>query len=355
MVELRTGDVGLDELNQAGRNHSLPLEALRYPITPAGLHYLLIHYDVPDTDPAAWRVEVDGHVAQRLSLSIDDLRSRPTVTMPVTLECAGNGRALMSPRPVSQPWLQGAVGTAAWTGTPLAPILREAGLRGDAVEVAFRGADRGVEGGVDQRYERSLPLDEAMRDEVLLVHEMNGQPLLPQHGSPVRLLVPGWYGMTHVKWLTRIRVLDQPFDGYQMITGYRLRTEEDDPGEPVTRIRPRSLMIPPGWPSFPERNRFVNAGEVMLRGRAWSGRARIERVEVSTDGGESWQDASIEDELGPFAWRGWSFAWSAEPGDIELRCRATDGTGESQPDEAAWNLGAMENNAVQRVRVTVQA
>jgi DMSO/TMAO reductase YedYZ molybdopterin-dependent catalytic subunit len=354
MPELRTGDVGLEELAQASRNHAMPLEALRYPITPEGLHYLLIHYDIPETDAVTWRVEVGGHVDRPLRLSIEDLRARPAVTTPVTLECAGNGRALLSPRPVSQPWLDGAVGTAAWTGTPLAPLLREAGVGDGAVEVAFRGADRGIEGGEDQRYERSLPLEEALRDDVLLVYAMNDRPLLPQHGAPLRLIVPGWYGMAHVKWLDRIRVLTEPFDGYQNVTSYRRRHEEEEPGEPVTRIRPRSLMIPPGWPSFPDRGRTLEAGEVTLRGRAWSGTAPIERVEVSTDGGASWTDAELEPPLGPYAWRGWSFAWRATPGEHELRCRATDATGEAQPDEGAWNLGAFENNAVQRVRVTVE-
>jgi DMSO/TMAO reductase YedYZ molybdopterin-dependent catalytic subunit len=148
MTELRTGDLGFEELAQAGRNHSMPLEALRYPLTPAGLHYLLIHYDIPKAEADAWRLTVDGRVDRPLELSLDDLRSRPSVTMPVTLECAGNGRALMSPRPVSQPWLHGAVGTAAWTGTPLGPILRDARIGEGAVEVSFLGADRGVEGGV---------------------------------------------------------------------------------------------------------------------------------------------------------------------------------------------------------------
>jgi DMSO/TMAO reductase YedYZ molybdopterin-dependent catalytic subunit len=353
MAELRTGDLGFEELAQAGRNHSMPLEALRYPITPAGLHYLLIHYDIPEASADTWRLEVDGAVERPLSLSLDDIRSRPTITLPVTLECAGNGRALMTPRPVSQPWLHGAVGTAAWTGTPLASLLREAGVRDGAVAVSFLGADRGVEGDVEQRYERALSMDEAMRDEVLVVHAMNGEPLLPQHGSPLRLIVPGWYGMASVKWLMRIRVLDEPFSGYQQDVSYRLRAEEEEPGEPVTRIRPRSLMIPPGWPSFPQRERFVEAGTVELRGRAWSGQGPIVQVEVSTDGGTLWADATLEDELGPHAWRGWSFGWAAEPGEHELACRATDATGESQPDEAAWNLGAFANNGIQRTRVTV--
>src|SRR5437763_5383613 len=191
--------------------------------------------------------------------------------MPVTMECAGNGRARMQPRPVSQPWLGEAVGTAVWVGTPLAALLREARLRADAVEVVFTGLDRGVEGGVPQAYERSLTIDEALDGDGVLAWAMGEDPLLPQHGHPLRLVVPGWYGMTNVKWLHRVTVVDAPFDGYQQVRGYRLRTGDDDPGTPVTRMLPRALMRPPGVPDFMTRRRFVEAGACVLEGRAWSG------------------------------------------------------------------------------------
>src|SRR4051812_7147941 len=169
----------------------MPLEALRYPVTPLGLHYLLIHYDIPAVDEPGFRLEVDGHVERSLSLSLDDLRARPRVELAVTMECAGNGRALLpSPRPISQPWLAEALGTAAWTGTPLAPLLAEAAPLDGAVEVVFTGLDRGVEAGEEQNYARSLTLEEATGDEVLLAYGMNGGPLLPQHGFPLRLVVP---------------------------------------------------------------------------------------------------------------------------------------------------------------------
>src|SRR4051812_19541011 len=169
--------ITLEELQLAARNHALPLEALRYPVTPVGLHYLLIHFDIPALDAATWRLEVGGRVARPLTLSLDELQSRPARTLAVTMECAGNGRALAEPRPLSQPWLLEAVGTAEWTGTPLAPILEEAGLAEDAVEVVFTGLDRGVQGEVEHAYERSLPVAEALRDEVLLAWAVNGQSL----------------------------------------------------------------------------------------------------------------------------------------------------------------------------------
>src|SRR5215217_5083674 len=240
-------DITLEELQLAARNHALPLEALRYPITPIGLHYLLTHFDIPFVDPTTWRLEVGGLVERPVTLSLDELRARPARTLAVTLECAGNGRALTTPRASSQPWLLEAVGTAEWTGTPLAPLLAEAGLAEEAVDVAFTGADHGIERGVEQDYARGLALADAMGEDVLLAYEMNGSPLPPQHGAPVRLVAPGWYGMAQVKWLREITVLEQPFDGFQNVVAYRLKQADED-GEPVTRIRPRALLQPPGFP-----------------------------------------------------------------------------------------------------------
>jgi DMSO/TMAO reductase YedYZ molybdopterin-dependent catalytic subunit len=342
--------ISLEELALAARNHGMPLEALRYPVTPVGLHYLLIHYDVPVVEPETWRLTVRGE--RELILGLEELRARPAAEVTVTMECAGNGRARLDPRPVSQPWLLEAVGTARWRGTPLRPLLEEAGV-GGAVEVLFTGLDRGVEGGEEQAFQRALQLEEALRDEVLLAYEMNGAPLPPQHGFPLRLVVPGWYGMTNVKWLERIELVDTPFAGYQNSWSYRLRQAEDEEGEPLDRMQPRSLMAPPGIPEFMTRDRTVAAGEVVLEGRAWSGHAPVETVEVSTDGGETWARAELEPEGEPWAWRGWSYGWNAEPGEHVLCCRARDAAGNEQPHEPPWNLGGYANNSVQAVRVTV--
>ena len=347
-------DFSTVELALATRNHGLPLESLRYDLTPIGLHYLLIHFDIPLVDPATWRLEIGGEVDRRLSLSLDELNERPRATVACTLECAGNGRARLAPRPVSQPWLEEAIGNAEWTGTPLAPLLEEAGIGADAVEILFTGLDRGVQAEVEHAYERSLPVDEALRPEMLLAYEINGQPLPPQHGFPLRLIVPGWYGMAHVKWLERITAITEPFEGFQQAKQYRVKRTEDDRGEPVTRIHPRSLLVPPGIPDFPERHRFLEPGPCLLEGRAWSGWAPIARVEVSADGGETWRDAELGEPTGDYGWRRWSFQWDAEPGEHELCSRATDAAGNTQPDEAEWNTGGYVNNALQRVPVTVQ-
>jgi DMSO/TMAO reductase YedYZ molybdopterin-dependent catalytic subunit len=346
--------ISLEELQLATRNHGLPLEALRWDLTPIGLHYLLTHYDIPDVDADAWRLRVDGLVERPLELSLDDVRARPAVELAVTMECAGNGRALIQPHVVSQPWLLEAVGTASWRGTRVGPLLEEAGLHDGASDVVFTGLDRGVEGGEEQDYARSLPLAELLEGDALLAYEVNGVPLPPQHGFPLRLLVPGWYGMTSVKWLGRITIVDAPFDGYQMRHSYRLRREEDEEGEPLARIRPRALMLPPGVPEFATRVRVARTGPHTIEGRAWSGEAELTGVDVSTDGGRTWSAAELgEASLGRWAWRRWRFEWEATPGEHELCCRARDASGREQPLEPAWNLGGYANNAVQRVSVTV--
>jgi DMSO/TMAO reductase YedYZ molybdopterin-dependent catalytic subunit len=181
---------------------------------------------------------------------------------------------------------------------------------------------------------------------------MNGRPLEPQHGFPVRLLVPGWYGMTSVKWLSRIEALSAPFRGFQQADAYRYQRTADDVGEPVTRISVRALMVPPGIPDFFTRRRFVDAGRVRLFGRAWAGAAPLVRVEVGIDG--DWADAALDEPLGQWAWQGWSYDWVPTSGDYLLTCRATDADGNTQPTEQPWNVQGMGNNLVQEVPVTVR-
>ena len=342
-----------EEVQLALRNRGMPLEMLRYSTTPTGMHYMLTHYDIPEVD-ADWRLQVGGLVANSLSLSLEDIMARPAVTLAVTMECAGNGRARLSPRAISQPWLAEAVSTARWTGTPLKGVLEEAGLGDTAVEVLFTGLDQGIEGEELQYYQRSLTLAEAAREEVLLAYAMNGQPLEPQHGFPLRLLVPCWYGMTSVKWLDRIEAIEDPFQGYQMAHSYRYTSAEDDPGEPVSLINVRALMIPPGVPDFLTRARLVEAGRVDLSGKAWAGRRGISRVDLSADGGATWWQAELGEAVSPYAWRSWRTGWDARPGRYTLCARATDTEGDTQPVAQPWNFKGMGNNMVQQVVVLVE-
>jgi DMSO/TMAO reductase YedYZ molybdopterin-dependent catalytic subunit len=345
----------LAELGLAARNHGLPLEALRLERTPPGLHYVLSHFDMPAVDVSSYKLEVGGLVETRLSLSLDELRARPAQEIEVTMECAGNGRALVDPRPRTMPWIDGAVGTARWRGAPLAPLLEEAGLAPTAVEIVFTGLDRGIEGGVEQHFARSLPVEDALEAGALLAYELDGAPLPPQHGFPVRLVVPGWYGMANVKWLRGITAVAAPFDGYYQVQAYCLRAEPDDPGEQLTRMLPRALMAPPGFPEFPSGRRFVDAGGCLLEGRAWSGWAPIVAVDVSDDDGRTWRAAGVEPATGVGRWQAWRLAWTPErAGEFVLRCRARDAAGREQPLEPVWNVGGYANNAAQAVPVVVR-
>jgi DMSO/TMAO reductase YedYZ molybdopterin-dependent catalytic subunit len=230
-----------EEVMFALRNAGMPLEGLRYPITPIGMHFHLIHFDIPSIDPTSYELPIEGRVRRPLRLTLDDIKARPAVTMPVMMECAGIGRAHLSPRPLSAPWHDEAIGCAQWKGTPLAPILKEAGLLDDAVEILFSDHDRGIDHDVEHDYERSLPLEEAVREDVLLAYEMNGQPLPPQHGFPLRLIVPEWYGMTSVKWLKAITAISEA-----------LRRCPAGDHLPLPQVRGRSWQA--GEPQIPTRS-----------------------------------------------------------------------------------------------------
>ena len=339
-----------DEVRLALRNREMLLEALALDVTPVGMHYLLAHYDVPLLDPQTWRLEIDGHIARSMSLTLADLSRFETVRRAVTLECAGNGRALMSPRHEGQPWQLGGVSTAVWTGVRLVDVLREAGLDSDATHVSLTGADEGIEEDVRQRYAWGLSLEEVERSNALLAFEMNDRPLEPQHGAPLRLVVPGWYGMASVKWLVGVEVLDRPFDGPQLAS-YRSVQREEDEGDAITRMRPRALMVPPGIGDDDAR-RIVEGPRLVLHGRAWSGVGPISLVEVSADAGTTWTPAELAAQPDDRAWVRWDATVELPgAGSHELVARATDTASRSQPLEAPWNLWGYENNVVQRVPI----
>jgi DMSO/TMAO reductase YedYZ molybdopterin-dependent catalytic subunit len=338
-----------EELALAGRNHGMPLEALRYDITPAGLHYLLIHFDIPPETEAP--LKLGGRVKAPFQIDLAALKGLPSRTLRVTLECAGNGRAQLSPRYPSVPWVEEGVSTAEWTGVPLRVLLERAGLEGNVQDIVFRGADRGFDRGVEHEFARSLAPDDAMGEEVLVAYAMNGAPLLPQHGAPLRLVVPGWYGMASVKWLREIEAIDRPFDGLQQASSYHFRSAPGQKGEPCRRMRVNSLMAPPGIPDFYGRRRTVPPGPREIAGRAWSGSAPVVQVEFCDNG--AWRNAVVDPPPGPYAWQAWRIAWEALPGEHELACRAIDALGNRQPLQPPWDLSGFGNNAVQRIPVNV--
>jgi DMSO/TMAO reductase YedYZ molybdopterin-dependent catalytic subunit len=329
-------------------NAETPVEALREPVTPTSLHYVRSNFSLPD-HPGT--LTVGGAVERPLTLTIDELRAMPATTLTVTLECAGNGRIGLMPLPTGEPWAGNAVGTARWTGVPLHRILEEAAPRADGVEVSFEGADHGpYKGGPDISFARALALDRALdpTNEILIVWAMNDELLTPDHGAPLRLLVPGWYGMASVKWLARIIVLTEPYVGQFQTTSYQFEWP-DRAREPVTAMRPRALFTHPAAGDVLPRGRYT------VRGKAWSGAGPITAVDVSIDGAGEWLPAELAPPTGPYQWQEWSFMWAgADPGRHVLRARATDATGTTQPDAPAWNRLGYGNNAVQVLMIDVR-
>jgi DMSO/TMAO reductase YedYZ molybdopterin-dependent catalytic subunit len=342
-----------EETRLAFRNHGMHLEFLDRDITPIASHFQLIHFDVPSLDERGYSVSLTGRVRNPLTLTLDNLKRRPRVKQPSIMECAGNGRSFTHPRSIYVPWFQEAIGVFEYTGTPLKPILEEAGLLDDATEIVFTGHDDGIDLGVHHHFERALPIDEAMLDGVILAWEANGQPLPPAHGFPLRLVVPTWYGMASVKWLKAITVIDHPFQGVQQKLVYRMTFSAADAGRPIQKKSVRAAMKPPGYPDLISRYRFVDAGAVELRGMAWSGYGPIRKVEVSTDDRRTWRRAVLEEPVSPHAWTPWRFTWQATPGAYILSCRATDETGNVQPLRPIWNIQGMAQNGVERWGVRV--
>ena len=331
-------------------NCEAPLEALRQFITPIEDFYVRSNFPTPAYDPATWRLTLDGLVERPLSLALDDLLAMPGRRLTATLECAGNNRTQMVPIPEGEPWQTSAISTATWTGVPLATLLEQAGIRPGAVEVRFEGADRGVPRGRTEtiHFERSLPLVDAMNPDVLLVYAMNDQPLTAEHGAPLRVLVPGWYGMAAVKWLRRVEVLDHPFAGHYQTRSYVYEHPGTAEKPPVRTMRIKSLI------TSHESGAVVPAGPVEVGGLAWCGDAAVVRVEVSVDAG-AWTEAELLGEPAPYTWRQWRYTWAGGPaGRHSLRARATDANGNVQPDLPDWNRLGYANNAVQITLVNVR-
>jgi DMSO/TMAO reductase YedYZ molybdopterin-dependent catalytic subunit len=307
---------------------------------------------MPRLDPSTWRLRVGGLVDRPSSFSLRDLDRMPSETRVLTLECAGNGRALLDPPVEGEKWQLGAVSTAEWTGVPLIEILDRVGLDPGAREVLFRGADAGtLPASTDTiRFERSLTLDVARNAEALLAYAMNGEPLSVQHGYPLRLVVPGWYAVTSVKWLTEIEVIGQAFRGHFQASSYVYEWPRDGRvvREPVTLQRVRALITEPG------AGQDVDRGELAIRGVAWSGAAEIARVDVRVGDG-AWRATRLVGERKRHAWQWWELLTCIEtPGPITLRARASDRAGGTQPEEPEWNRLGYGNNAIQEVTVRVR-
>jgi DMSO/TMAO reductase YedYZ molybdopterin-dependent catalytic subunit len=331
-------------------NAETPVEALRSWITPSTVFFDRNQGAIPPrrVSLARWKLTVEGEVASPLTLTFDEIRRMPRAIAADTLECSGNGRSLLAEKSAGNPWTIGGVGNAVWGGVWLRDILGKAGLRPSAGHVAFEGFDKPL-GSAGVRFIRSIPLVKALST-TLLAYEMNGDPLPLKHGFPLRALALGWTGANCVKWLQRIVVMDRPYAGFFMDSVYRLFQKGQDPktAERVTGIKLKSIITQP----LPSET--LAAGTVVVLGAAYAGEAEVERVEVSLDGGASWNPAEVIGPHEPFAWRQWQYLWKADAkGDYLIMSRATDVEGRQQPMQAVWNSLGYGNNGVREHAVNI--
>jgi DMSO/TMAO reductase YedYZ molybdopterin-dependent catalytic subunit len=316
-------------------------------ITPAGRHYVRTHFPIP-AGPRS--IVVDGASSAPAAISFDEIQALPPRSIVVTLECAGNGRRFLDPNVPGEQWGLGAVGTATWTGASLSDVLRKVPIPTGAVELLFRGADEGVPKDLGRRiaYERSLPIGVALRDEVLVAYLMEGQPIPREHGGPLRLIVPGWYGMASVKWLARITLCDAPFTGFFQKDRYVVGDR------PLREIAPRAIL------TYPEEGATAERA-LRVVGYAWSGAAPVVRVEMSRDGGKDWAampSSFVQASPSPYAWSKFSQELLLVPGLDEkwaLVVRAVDAAGNIQPLAPTWNALGYANNAARMTRIRVRS
>jgi len=325
-------------------------------ITPVSHFFVRNHMHEPSTiDAGTWRLSIGGEVEKPLTLSLKDLERMPRHSVTNTLECAGNGRAFQEPHVPGIQWQKGAVGNARFSGPRLRDVLERAGMRPTGKHIMFHGLDE-VPGKVPP-FIRSIPMEKALDEDTLIATRMNGSTLPKHHGFPARAMVPGWIGAASCKWLSEIKVLDQEFDGNFMKPGYRMPNHPLKPGEPlnvedshvVTALNVKSAI------SSPVEGAVVKSKLQRVHGAAWAGEVNIEKVEISTDEGATWQKAQLGPEQAKYAWRLWDYVWKVpQSGDYTIMSRATDSQGRVQPAIGEWNPGGYLYNAIDQVKVNAQ-
>ena len=317
----------------APENSETPLQSVRSWVTPRDWFFVRNHFDVPVIDLPGWRLRVEGLVDRPAAWGWDELAGLPQRTVFATVECAGNGRSFLAKKAAGVQWGAGAIGHAEWTGVPLHLVLERAGLKPGATEVLFEGADRGTEPDHPDPmpFARSLPLDKALHPDTLLATHMNGEPLLPAHGFPLRLFVPGWYGVASVKWLNRIEVRDRPFGGYFETTKYTVERRTPDGGLERVVVGP---MVVKSEIVRPAHGEVLGVGPHRVFGLAWAGEDAVARVELSLDGGATWRPVSLMGPRAEYSWCLWEYPWEVKAaGTYTLLARATSTGGRVQPAE----------------------
>ncbi|HEY2932445.1 MAG TPA: sulfite oxidase [Acidobacteriota bacterium] len=320
-------------VTQNPENSETPLPEIRSWVTPNSLFFVRNHFEEPVVDPDEWRLQVHGHLRRARTWTLPELMELPEHTVFATMECAGNGRSFLRSEEGVQ-WGAGAIGHAEWSGVPLSAVLEQSSTLTDALEVLCEGADSGTEPDHPEvmRFARGLPIQKALHPDTLLAFRMNGEPLSPSHGAPVRLVVPGWYGVCSVKWICRLEVLDYPYEGYFQARKYTIRKQDSGAAvrtSRITRIAVKSEII------RPREGAELQPGVNRISGIAWAGEDPVRMVEVSADGGRKWDRAALVGPQAPYSWTLWEYLWHVEKaGEHVLLTRATSASGETQP---AWH------------------
>jgi DMSO/TMAO reductase YedYZ molybdopterin-dependent catalytic subunit len=335
-----------------------PWRYFRDDITLNEAFYVRWHLQaIPTADLATWRLRVDGAVDRPLELSMTDLQRLGGDEVIAVNQCSGNSRGLFSPRVAGAQWRNGGMGNARWGGVSLAKLLRQAGVKKEAVQVAFDGLDEGSLSSIPD-YIKALDVDRAMQPEVTIAYSMNNEPIPVLNGFPARLVVPGWYATYWVKGLHRITVLPKVFDGFWMAKAYKLPTTpngNEDPKQLAANLVPISRLNVRSFFTTPDPDAEVPAGRPCeLDGIAFDGGSGIQKVEVSADGGSSWSSATLGGELGHYSFRRWRLAFTPPgPGEYRLRVRATSRDGQTQPDVAGWNRSGYMRNVIEELPLRV--
>lgn len=322
-------------------NFGTPLELVDGLLTPNELFFVRSNGPTPAIDPATWRLAVTGLVDTPLDLGLADLQAMATSTLTAFLECSGDSRGRFDPQTEGTQWGNTAIGNAEWTGIPLRDVLENAGVQAGVVDLVTQGGDF-------PEMQRGLPLGHALDPSVMLVWEMNGQPLPVANGGPVRLLVPAWGGIASTKWIVGIEAMDRKFNGPFNSESYVIINEAEEIIRPVEEMPVKSVI------TGPLPGATLPAGSQTITGFAWSGYGGVARVEVSIDGGATYAEAPITLSAGPYSWVRFEFPWQAAAGTIRLRSRAVDNAGLTQPTDVDWNAKGYQMNEIDEVEVTVQ-
>ena len=340
-------------LSPSPKDVEMPVGEFIDEITPVEHFFVRCHTLIPEVKLGDWKLEIAGLVEKPITLTLDDLKKLPRVEMESVLECAGNGRSFYQPRVAGAQWRFGSVGNARWTGVRLRDVLKRAGLKPEATQLLMDGAD--VPMGTMPKFQRTLEVKKALDPDTMLAWEMNGRPLTPDHGFPLRVIAPGWASDSWVKWLTRIDAMDHEFDGFWMKTAYRHPNHHVEPGStvdakdmiPVTDLNVKSVIATP--------DAWAKPGLITVQGVAWSNASPVTRVELSADGGKTWSATKLEGRATKYGFRKWSYGWKAVEGQYTLMSKATNAAGQAQPSEPEWNPNGYLYNAAQPRPIAIAA